>query len=60
VSKRSDIYWAKSFAMYMYLQFYREFTPELLNDFYANEPPQDFEIYKIAKSAIKVEEGTAE
>lgn len=46
--------------MYMYLQFYREFTPELLNDFYANEPPQDFEIYKIAKSAIKVEEGTAE
>lgn len=37
VSRKSDIYWAKAFTMHMYLQFYKEFTPDLLHDFYADE-----------------------
>jgi hypothetical protein len=37
VSRKSDSSWSKTFAMYMFQQFYKEFTPDLLTDFFGND-----------------------
>lgn len=55
MSRKSDDSWAKTFAMYMFQQFYKEFTPELLKDFYGNER---FKLNKLPKvNEIKVDDG---
>lgn len=53
VSKRTDVYLAKAFAMYMFLQFYKEFTPDLIKDFYQNDRLEDVTV----KGLINVRDG---
>lgn len=58
VSRKSNIYWAKAFALHMFFQFYREFTPDLLNEFFANEKIYS-PVFPKQNNKIKVEEGNS-
>lgn len=42
--------------MYLYLQFYKEFTPDLLQDFYGDDKFPGFRLAK-QNQEIRVEEG---
>lgn len=53
-SKKTDQTYARAFTMYMYLQFYREFTPDLLKEFFGSEKYTRAEMPK-HKDTIKVE-----
>ena len=44
--------------MHMFFQFYREFTPELLNEFFANEKISSLIVPK-PNNKIKVDEGNS-
>jgi hypothetical protein len=41
VSKKTDVFLGKAFAMYLFMQFYKEFTPDLLKDFYQHDKLED-------------------
>jgi hypothetical protein len=58
-TKQTNLYWANAFAMHLFLQFYREFTPELLNEFFSPDIEFDYNTQKEPKSSgvIIVDEG---